>query len=628
MSRFIGNVSAYAYAVEQGYTGTEEEFATLMASYATVAEEAAESASSAGASATSASASAGTASTKASEASASATQADTKASQASASATQASASATSASQSASTATTKASEASASASTASTKASEASASASTASSKASEASQSASDANTAKTGAQTAQGLAESAKDDAESARDLAQQYAESIDPDNIFSAYPTDTASGSVATFADGADDIPVKSCVVAIEPVQDLHGYDHPWPAGGGKNKFDGYTANWKKWQLNSNVFTTRPDTYTAITFTPNEDGTVTAVTAGTYMGIAVEIESSDADRVFSVSGASYVGLFSAYEDGASRLNISPTYVTISAGVSGCIAIRFDAAGTYTIKCQLESGSTATAYAPYSNICPISGFTEANVVRTGKNLFSYDPAKATTGTTTVGATRAYYPLEVSNCTLSFSAELIDSGSVTTSNINIGMLKDGILSVLNGFISPDGIAERTFTFSENEQAVLMTADSSVTSIITNFSKYRICVTTGSTPTAYEPYTDDTYSITFPSEAGTVYGGTLDVTSGVLTVDRGIIASYNGETLPAEWISDRDKYVAGTTPTTGAQVCYELATPVTYNLTPTEIKSLLGDNNVWADAGDTAVTYRADTKLYIDKKIAEVINALS
>ena len=40
----LGLVSAYAYAVEGGYTGTEEEFTELMASYATVAEEAEESA--------------------------------------------------------------------------------------------------------------------------------------------------------------------------------------------------------------------------------------------------------------------------------------------------------------------------------------------------------------------------------------------------------------------------------------------------------------------------------------------------------------------------------------------------------------------------------------------------------
>ena len=44
---------------------------------------------------------------------------------------------------------------------------------------------------------------------------------------------------------------------------------------------------------------------------------------------------------------------------------------------------------------------------------------------------------------------------------------------------------------------------------------------------------------GSTATDYEPYQSDTYSITFPTEAGIVYGE-LDVTSGKLTVDRKLI----------------------------------------------------------------------------------------
>ena len=97
MSRYIGNVSAYAYAVEKGYTGTEEEFALLMASYANVGQRAVEAAQ--------------TAITKASEASQSATTAINKASEA-----------TTAAQ---TATNKAAEAQTSAQTASTKASEAS-----------------------------------------------------------------------------------------------------------------------------------------------------------------------------------------------------------------------------------------------------------------------------------------------------------------------------------------------------------------------------------------------------------------------------------------------------------------------------------------------------------------------
>lgn len=44
MAQNLGHATAYAYAVSKGYTGTEEEFAELMASYATVAEAAEESA--------------------------------------------------------------------------------------------------------------------------------------------------------------------------------------------------------------------------------------------------------------------------------------------------------------------------------------------------------------------------------------------------------------------------------------------------------------------------------------------------------------------------------------------------------------------------------------------------------
>lgn len=45
----------------------------------------------------------------------------------------------------------------------------------------------------------------------------------------------------------------------------------------------------------------------------------------------------------------------------------------------------------------------------------------------------------------------------------------------------------------------------------------------------------------------------------------------------------------------------------------------------YRLTPQEVDSLLGVNNVWSDAGDMSVTYQADLKSYIDKKIQEAID---
>lgn len=111
---------------------------------------------------------------------------------------------------------------------------------------------------------------------------------------------------------------------------------------------------------------------------------------------------------------------------------------------------------------------------------------------------------------------------------------------------------------------------------------------------------------------YQPYGYDEYPCDWLAQAGTVYGGTVDVVTGVLTVDRASISSYAGETLPGAWISDRDVYAPGTSPTTGAQVVYELATPLTYQLTAQEVQMLLGENYVWSSSGDTvSVTYYAE-----------------
>lgn len=43
------------------------------------------------------------------------------------------------------------------------------------------------------------------------------------------------------------------------------------------------------------------------------------------------------------------------------------------------------------------------------------------------------------------------------------------------------------------------------------------------------------------------------------------------------------------------------------------------TPVTHQITPEQLVTLLGENNIWSDAGDVTVEYRADVALYIDKR---------
>ena len=161
---------------------------------------------------------------------------------------------------------------------------------------------------------------------------------------------------------------------------------------------------------------------------------------------------------------------------------------------------------------------------------------------------------------------------------------------------------------------------------------------------------------------------------------TVYGGTLNVVGGKLTVDRAIVDlgmltwtidsqgfakctsmrddivhPVNGQTL-ANILCSSLKPMTATEiyngsngvgihlngdirvrfdgmGTTGADVksavngfilCYELATPLTIDLTPQQMTTLLGTNNIWSDAGDVTVEYKADIKEYIKKMIAAAL----
>ena len=112
---------------------------------------------------------------------------------------------------------------------------------------------------------------------------------------------------------------------------------------------------------------------------------------------------------------------------------------------------------------------------------------------------------------------------------------------------------------------------------------------------------------GTTSSAYEAYSGDVFTETFGE---TVFGGHLDMLTGKLYAEWDEIASYNGETLPGKWISDRDVYAPGTTPTTGAQVVYELATPQTFQLSGLTVPAaLIGDNVIWTDTnGSNEIKY--------------------
>ena len=115
----------------------------------------------------------------------------------------------------------------------------------------------------------------------------------------------------------------------------------------------------------------------------------------------------------------------------------------------------------------------------------------------------------------------------------------------------------------------------------------------------------------------------TYSMISFSDAGTVYGGQLDVTTGLLTVTHGYIASYAGEDVGDEWISNIDVNTGDNNPSTGAQVIYPLTVPLEYQLTPTVINTLAGLNHIWCNSGNITVKHIADFSYYVDSRDSKI-----
>ena len=229
MSDFnLGTVTAYGYAKDKGYTGTEDEYAELMASYADVAEQAAESAEQAAASATTATAKASDAAASATAAASSKTAAETAQGGAETAAQTATTKAGEATTAATTATNKATEATTAATTATGKATEAAGSATTATTKAGEASTSATNAAASATRAQE---ILDSIPEDYSQLSDDVSDLKDGLQAvqTEVAATLITDTASGSIASFPDGADGVPVKSLTVNVEPVQSGSGDPSP---------------------------------------------------------------------------------------------------------------------------------------------------------------------------------------------------------------------------------------------------------------------------------------------------------------------------------------------------------------------------------------------------------------
>ena len=313
---------------------------------------------------------------------------------------------------------------------------------------------------------------------------------------------------------------------------------------------------------------------------------------------------------------------------------------------------------GVKSLVANIEPIQSGSGTPSPTNVRPISGWDSVKVSRTSKNLFNANVV-----------TDGVY--------LDVDGEIHSSATFCVSDyigVNAGTL------YYSGASSGFGSNPRTCFYDESKNflsAVRPTTTSGTITVPSGASYIRLTVPVankgtfqleiGSSATAYEPF-GDTYTTAL---GRTVYKGTLDVSTGLLTVthlavDMGSLswtamagqggsiyymrttdlASTIYRVASSDVVADlySDAYVAKKnntiyagvvgvastasgyvtvyddryntassasafkTAVTGQTLVYPLATPQVYQLAPEEVGLLLGTNNIWADSGDITVQY--------------------
>ena len=498
----------------------------------------------------------------------------------------------------------------------------------------------------------------------------------------------SEEASGAVASFDDGADDVPVSSLKVALEPIQTGSGDPSP------SNVRPIIAANGKN--LLQNVNSTR--TQNGITYTVNADGSVTATGTATNGSYFVFTSANNSINDYTVtiipSGTSIIAstdstkvLRVRYTDGAYENLTNGSAKTLTKNI-GLVLVEYSSGTTAneTIKPMIRRADiTDASYQPYQGIM---------VEQTGKNtaLLS-DSAKLNSNNCTYVYTADNGITVTATGTYSRIAYTFPVTVGETYTVSLKAYQTGLdfhkIYIDYGTTWDSHYGRFDLTTTNTEYSVTFTASTNILFIgfyATGSSGTSGTMTVtelqlehGSEATTYEPYTSASYPYTLGQS---VYGGTVDLATGVLTVDKWIVdmgtATYgNANALGLSQITSvgakqfdnsvvadvySDILVADTanrvyqrakdnsiginsagriqfvmssianytsaqiqTALTGHYVVYPLATPTTVQLTPQEVKTLLGYNNI-SSTGTVDVIYHADTKLYVDKMTA-VDNAI-
>ena len=366
-----------------------------------------------------------------------------------------------------------------------------------------------------------------------------------------------DEISGSLVEF-DTPISAPLAELIVDINPVQDLHGQDAPYPAGGGKNKLNpnvvGYDfATWLEYNTAEEKYTIKQGSGLAPSPIPINN----PIQSGTEVTVSVFVESGQYTTGYISIGGYHNSSPPSWQGGSINLPLNTNlagkvYTTTGTTTADLDSLEIFVYSTPTIttnivfRVQIEIGATTpTEWSPYSNICPITGWTGCEVWVKDE----YDTSLPATATVTFPDGQTVY-----GGTVDFTTGLL---TVDRASVDLGTL-DWTLS---------GSRFQSNSLIED-----------IKTSPTDYFSYLLC-------SILKP---DNSPITTQTKDNT-------------------IATYNKRLYALA--SAYGDATAFKNAMNGQQLVYELATPITYQLTPQEIITLVGVNNIWADTGDVSVKYR-------------------
>ena len=197
---------------------------------------------------------------------------------------------------------------------------------------------------------------------------------------------------------------------------------------------------------------------------------------------------------------------------------------------------------------------------------------------------FPYEPYKGTTTTVDLGQTVYSGSLNVTTGVLT-----IDYGLANFSNGDWSIAGNPLSTYLNHYVyeqnSLGGVIEPNQS-NEITKAICSYLPSTSRSLMGSSSTETIGIF------QYHQGTTNRLRISFPRES-----------------------QYSTSANVMEWINSLSEPFV---------IAYPLKDKITVQLTPTQVNTLLGQNNVWADSGDVEVTYKANASLTIE----EIINAIT